>query len=277
MSAAAAIPVPRRVSYDWDGVPVHWVPGDAGATHVMNTLHLFLPAGERWFVRVFKQALPYLEDDEVLQAQARAFMSQEGMHATAHDTARAHLEARGFDTAAYVAVLDRVFGGLLGDHALPPRLQLEWLRTRLAAIAAIEHYTAVLGHWVLQQDALAEAGTDPTMLGLLQWHGAEEVEHRAVAFDVFQHVCGSYVRRATVAQLVFPILTGLVWAGTRELLDDDPYVHHRRFWRSYRRSAAKGRLPTTWSLFREGPAYLRPDYHPSHTGDLDLALAHLAG
>ena len=38
-------------------------------------------------------------------------------------------------------------------------------------------------------------GSDPVMLDLLRWHGAEEVEHRSVAFELFQHVSGSYVRR----------------------------------------------------------------------------------
>jgi uncharacterized protein len=36
----------------------------------------------------------------------------------------------------------------------------------------------------LQHDAI---GTDPVMLDMLRWHGAEEVEHKAVAFDTMKH------------------------------------------------------------------------------------------
>jgi hypothetical protein len=54
-------------------------------------------------------------------------------------------------------------------------------------IVGIEHYTAVLGQWILDAHQLDEAGADPAMMDLLRWHGAGEVEHRSVAFDVYQH------------------------------------------------------------------------------------------
>lgn len=47
---------PRRVSFDWHRTPLHWIPDEPTATHVINVLHLLLPAGERWFVKVFKEA-----------------------------------------------------------------------------------------------------------------------------------------------------------------------------------------------------------------------------
>lgn len=36
---------PRRVSFDWSRTPRHWIPGEPTATHVINVLHLLLPAG----------------------------------------------------------------------------------------------------------------------------------------------------------------------------------------------------------------------------------------
>jgi len=45
--------------------------------------------------------------------------------------------------------------------------------------------------WVLDADGLDEA-MHPMMLDLVRWHGAEEVEHRCVAFDVYQHLGGGY-------------------------------------------------------------------------------------
>jgi hypothetical protein len=38
------------------------VPGDAQTTHTANVLHLLLPAGERWFVDVYRQVLPEVTD-----------------------------------------------------------------------------------------------------------------------------------------------------------------------------------------------------------------------
>lgn len=34
---------PRRVTFDWSGVPLHWLGGNAYTTHMMNSLQLLLP------------------------------------------------------------------------------------------------------------------------------------------------------------------------------------------------------------------------------------------
>jgi len=274
--ADAHVPTPRRARFDWADVPLHWIPDDAHSTHVINSLHLFLPAGERWFVKVMKQALPLVTDD-LLHQQVRAFMSQEGIHATAHGTASAHLRAHGIDHAGYDRRLEIVFDNLLGDHPLPGRrLQRAWLDVRLAIIAAIEHYTAVLGDWILEADALDEAGADPVMLDLLRWHGAEEVEHRSVAFDLYQHLNGSWPLRATVAQVVFPTLLALMLDGTRVLMGQDPDAPRFRPMKGYVAGMDKGRLPKLLWLALQGPRYTRPGYHPSREGDMQRALDYIA-
>lgn len=55
----------RDVAFDWENLPVHYVPDEPLATHVLNVLHLLLPAGEEFFVEVFKRALPLLKDDQL--------------------------------------------------------------------------------------------------------------------------------------------------------------------------------------------------------------------
>lgn len=55
--SGAAHPLrPRRVSFDYGATPTHWVPGDPHTTHVINVLHLLLPAGggyvRRWATMV---------------------------------------------------------------------------------------------------------------------------------------------------------------------------------------------------------------------------------
>jgi uncharacterized protein len=36
----------RDVDFDWSTLPLHYVPGEPFTTHVLNVLHLLLPAGE---------------------------------------------------------------------------------------------------------------------------------------------------------------------------------------------------------------------------------------
>ncbi len=74
----------RNVSFSWKDTPLHWVPGDPFATHTINVLHMLLPAGERWFVHVYKQVLPLIRDER-LRADVIGFIGQEAMHSRAHD------------------------------------------------------------------------------------------------------------------------------------------------------------------------------------------------
>ncbi|WP_030559766.1 metal-dependent hydrolase [Streptomyces aureocirculatus] len=93
--------VPRRVSFDWDGTPLHWIPDEPTATHVINVLHLLLPAGERWFVKVFKEGLP-LVTDPVLLTDVKGFMGQEATHSVQHAHVLDHLTAQRLETADYL-------------------------------------------------------------------------------------------------------------------------------------------------------------------------------
>ena len=88
----------RKVSFDWEETPLHWVPGDPFNTHTINVLHLLLPAGERWFVHVYKQALPYITDDR-LREDVIGFIGQEAIHSQAHDDVLPHLRKLGLDLA----------------------------------------------------------------------------------------------------------------------------------------------------------------------------------
>ncbi|UQA94218.1 metal-dependent hydrolase [Streptomyces halobius] len=274
---------PRRVSFDWRKTPLHWIPDEPTATHVINVLHLLLPAGERWFVKVFKEALPLVRDEELLK-DVKGFMGQEATHSVQHSYVLEHLAHQGLDTAPYTRHIDFLFDYLLGEKpplGLPVPEQ-EWLRFRLSLIAAIEQFTAVLGNWVLDADSLDRAGPDPVMLDLLRWHGAEEVEHRAVAFDMYQHTGGQeparYLRRILGMSVTAPVLLYLWARGAAYLLRHDPQLATRSRYtlREHNRAVHKGLLPTWRELGAAIPRYLRRSYHPSQEGSLRTAVAYLA-
>ncbi len=109
----------RKVSFAWDRTPLHWVPGDPFSTHTMNVLHLLLPAGERWFIQVYRQVLPYIRDER-LRRDVIGFIGQEAVHSQAHDDVLPHLKKLGLDPTPYTAQVDWFFEKLLGDRTLPP-------------------------------------------------------------------------------------------------------------------------------------------------------------
>ncbi|QES50432.1 metal-dependent hydrolase [Streptomyces venezuelae] len=267
----------RNVSFSWEDSPLHWLPNDPFATHTINVLHLLLPAGERWFVHVYKQVLPLIRDEQ-LRADVVGFIGQEAMHATAHDEVLPHLKRLGLDPTPYTAQVDWLFEKLLGDRTLPPgRAQRWWLLERVAMIAAIEHYTAFLGNWVLNAEELDRRGADPMMLDLLRWHGAEEVEHRSVAFDLFMHVDGSYRRRARTWATAFGALVFLWQRGARFFMENDPTLTNgRASLGQFVRAGRQGTLPSTPAMLRSIPTYLARTYHPSQEGSTAQAVAYLA-
>jgi predicted metal-dependent hydrolase len=267
---------PRRVEFAWEPTPLAWIPGDPVTSHIIDVLHLLLPAGERWFVHVYKQALPLIEDEQ-LRSDVKGFMGQEAVHSRAHAAVLDHLSANGLDAEPFTRRIDWMFFTLGGDGAFRWVPRKRWLLERVAVIAAIEHFTAVLGAWILDSPALDEAGADPTMLDLLRWHGAVEVEHRSVAFDVFRALHDSWFSRLRT-MIVAAITMAYLWRrGMRFLCAADPtYVGPVPRFRDFYRASKQGLLPSPWSLVMAIPRYCRRDYHPSQEADTQVALDYLA-
>ena len=266
----------RRVKFDWESTPLHWIPDDPATTHLINVLHLLLPAGEKWFVDVYRDALPLITDDHLREA-VKGFMGQESVHSRAHAAVLDHLRDQGLDTTEYTRRIDFMFEKLLTTNVGPAFLRRALLRQRLAVIAAIEHFTCVLGNWILQAHALDDAGADPVMLDLLRWHGAEEVEHRSVAFDLYEHAGGPllFTRRVLTMVGVSIVMSGCWIAGVRFLMRHDPTLNHRRYRvRDFVRAARQRRAPAR-ELVAAVPRYLRRTHHPSQEGSLEAALDYL--
>ncbi len=267
----------RMVRFDWSHTPLHWVPDDPFSTHMINVLHLLLPAGERWFIRVVVEAKPDVTDPEVIRA-IEPFVQQESWHAWAHAMVLEHLASHGIDTEPYRASLDRWFARIgTPKPTWPGPLQRWWLHRRLADVAAIEHFTAVLGQWVIQNRGLDYAGADPVMLDLLRWHGAEEVEHRALVYDVYEDICGSYALRCLAMLFTAPSLLAWWLRGLSYLMAHDPTAPPRPRWRDWCRAAREHRVPGPFMLIVTTPLrYLRRGHHPSTEVSTDLARQYLA-
>ncbi len=267
----------RQVRFDWSNLPLHWVPDDPFATHMMNVLHLLLPEGERHFIKAVLEASSLVDDPE-LEAAIKPFIQQESWHAWAHQVVLDHLVEQGIDTKAYTERLGRWLSASLGDppKVFPPAMKRWWLYRRLADVAALEHFTAVLGQWVLQNRGLDYAGTNPLMLDLLRWHGAEEIEHRSLVFDVYQNVCGNYLLRAASMLMIAPLFVGWWLYGVVYLMRQDPTITAKPRWRDWLRAARQYKVPGPWKLLVTVPIrYLRPGHHPSHEASTQMAMDYL--
>ena len=268
----------RDVEFDWAKLPFHYVPNEPFATHVLNVLHLLLPAGEEFFVEVFKKTLPLIKDDQ-LRLDVQGFIGQEAVHSQAHSGVLAHFAAQRVDVTPYTDQIKWLFDKLLGERPRwSPRRQHSWLLEQVSFVSAIEHYTAILGEWILHSPAHDAIGTDRVMLDMLRWHGAEEVEHKAVAFDTMKHLRGGYWRQARTQLAVGPVML-LMWIrGVRFMYSVDPHLPPgtKPRWRDYLRAARRGLVPGPLRLVRVVADYYKPGFHPSQLGGLERAVDYLA-
>jgi uncharacterized protein len=256
----------RSVALDFDAdIPRHWIGGNAFATHVANGVNLLFPAGERFFVRSVRHYLDRIDDPELLE-QVRGFCAQEGRHANAHQRFFEVLERQGYEIRDFLRVYEAIGYGFI--ERVAPR------SVALATTVALEHFTALLAEAALT-GRLFDEKTDPVVERLLLWHAAEEIEHKAVAFDVLKRVDPSYALRLIGLFMATLCLGGFWMLAVPVLLWQDGLLGRRRLFREMAESAR--RYPVLRQVFVRGiREYLRRDFHPWNNENGHLAEDYLA-
>ena len=236
-----------------ESLPRYWAGGSILGTHLINGVNLLFPVGERFFVRSVRRYLDHYQDDPQRQAELRAFFGQEGKHAHAHERYFEVLRSQGYELDSFLRTYQRIFTWL--ESVQPDALNL-------AGTAAGEHFTALMA-----ADAFADVELfdemPEVMRDLLLWHAAEEIEHKAVAFDVFEDVDGRYsVRMAGLALGSF--FLAVFWASAVIMLlrqDNVPLSEVLRELREMR--ADQARKGIVRGVFGAGIAsYMRRGFHP---------------
>ena len=240
-------------------IPKHYWRNRSLLTNFLNGLHLLFPPGEKYMVRMINQAGKELQDPK-LREMARSFGQQEMQHSMEHQKVVDLLREKGYNTELFDTI-----AGVMKDffeNKVP-------LNINIALIAGIEHFTALIGNIALSDESILE-DVHPEIRELLRWHAAEEIEHKAVAFDVSNAMGNSYALRAAsmivAGTLVYGFITALMLEFTRqdkklfslETLEDFGYLFfgdHMLF-------------PRT---FKEFIKYFSPGFHPNSVEDYYLA------
>ncbi len=156
-------------------------------TAIMDSLSILFPEGERFFIRSVKNFEDQVSDPKLLE-EVKLFIEQEGQHTREHYKYNQALKQRGYD-------VDKMEQRLKNHIKLMRKFMGS--ERHLGATCATEHFTAVLGDYLLNSPQLIE-GASPKMQALWKWHAVEEIEHKAVAFDVYKTAVNSeYKRKAT--------------------------------------------------------------------------------
>jgi uncharacterized protein len=173
----------------------HWVNGDPHATAFFNCLSAIFPQAETFMIRCLAGWVDKVPAD--LSATIRNFIEQEAGHSREHVAMNRALTDAGYD----IASLEKAIRNLVDRF---DRLNDV---TKLTATICIEHLTAIVAAQVLESDCLI--GSDAEMQEIWNWHCLEEVEHKAVAFDVWLYATRDYssVRRWAVRSSFMTVIT----------------------------------------------------------------------
>jgi predicted metal-dependent hydrolase len=245
----------------------------------VTALNLFLPVAERWFARLLSDALAYVRDDH-LREEIVGFIGQEAVHAkTHHDVLVQYLLRHGIDPVPFTRQLEWVVGQY--DQRIsraPERRRRSALASGTHALNAAEHFTGVLGDWALN-NTWDQMGVDPTLCDLYRWHGAEEVEHRHVSYNVAKYFGMDHLAQALAGVMVSVVFFAMVLRGTKFLVYEDrslPNLGYLRLAWRLRASCRSGALPAAGFVVRAGLHLLRRDYNPADEASTAQAIAYLA-
>ncbi len=169
-----------------------------------NSVSLMMPYVEPYVAKSVHAALPHIED-EVLRREAASFVRQELSHRVQH----------------------RQFNNLLAERCRGIRVLEQLMRmvferlgkrrsnaSHLAFAAGTEGVAYGVARWAAAHRRELPATAQPEIANLFVWHLAEEVEHKSVAFDVFQAVDGSRRRYIWGMILGFSVLALFTVVGT---------------------------------------------------------------
>jgi predicted metal-dependent hydrolase len=241
----------RRLHFNPKAIRRHYFANSPVMSHLLTALSSTFPIGEQFFVHSVRNVRDQVQDP-TLQAQIAAFIGQEAMHSKAHAEFNDAWRRDDYNLDRFQAWLARKDSYIKNLH---PKIQL-------AITCAFEHFTALLGGYILRHPEVLSTLDDDAMK-LWVWHAIEEIEHRSVAFDVYQAVYGDDKIRKMIMRSVTTGFASLTF-----------YSASRLFLQDQKKSLPKvgGNLFGVYLLgkmllqmFPEYVSYYKKDFHPAET------------
>lgn len=196
-------PLPtRRVAFEYptDTDPM-WVPGNLEFAAAANAISLGMPYAEPLFIRAVKSTYDQIDDD--LRARSDSYVRQETGHHTQHKRFNDIVSAR-------------YPGTLRIQRMMKANSDWVWRRSpkfRVAYAASGETISYGVARWTEAHLGRIFDQADPVPATLFLWHLAEEIEHKANTFDVFEATDGSRLRYAWSAIVGFLTIAFFTAAG----------------------------------------------------------------
>jgi hypothetical protein len=183
----------RKVNFQLEqALATDWADNDPVLTAIFNAMSISFPSGEKNFIDSVRAYEGRISDEKLLK-DIKGFYKQEGMHSREHRKYNKILcEQRGYN----LQKLESIYLRRIEKAKKDPRITNQML---LASTVAVEHFTASFGETFLEGRILKQI--DGPIGDLWRWHALEELEHKSVAFDVYNQIGGSYNLRKTIMRI----------------------------------------------------------------------------
>jgi uncharacterized protein len=268
----------RKVNFKFEKpFPKHWYNDNPIATHFMNAQHLAFPDGEKFFIRSVKAFADVYKNDPELKKRVDNFIGQEGTHYAEHQKFWDIMESQDLQPMKFVNLFRKTaWDGL--ETWIRKTLTKDRLGDKLAlsVTVGLEHFTAMLAESGITQKEIT--GLMPQeMKDLFMWHAAEEIEHKAIPFDVLKKVDDSYAIRiggmvvATWGLWFYIALgTAMLTAQDKDVKTSDIPKHLFTFLTGFNQNFGG-------TLRQQFFQYFRRDFHPDQIDNYHLAEELLKG
>lgn len=242
------------------GMGGQWNRGRPEFSHIVNAGSLAMPYLEPYLIKTMRAARPLIRDP-ALQADLDRYIRQEATHYKQHRVFNDQLKARGY------RAIEGIEARLASEYA-----ELESMRSlefNLAYAEGFESMALAVGRMLIEDREYLFGDSESGVASLVLWHFVEEIEHKNVAFDVFEHLNGNYFRRVHGLLYAMTHIFLLTRGNYQALLKEDG------LWRKLRSRMAL--LLIIGRIFRKlTPKLLRilvPGYNPRQVGDPGWALS----
>lgn len=236
----------------------YWLDECPIKTYYANSLAILIPEGEKFFIKSVRAFLPDVHCP-YLKQQLKSFIQQEANHSREFQKFLQHHIYHYYPELKLKITSFPIFGllALLGGRKM-----------RLSLTVIAEHFTAVIADIQLKHPDSFQ-GIAPDIAILWQWHCIEEIEHKAVAFDVLSYCGYSYFLRLITFLFVAPFI---IWTFIRFFCRMMKKDKNHRQWQFYKANFTfiKKNASLLWQGFKHFSAFIKPSFHPWQHDNKDL-------
>ncbi|MGB1158748.1 MAG: metal-dependent hydrolase [Porticoccaceae bacterium] len=244
---------PRNMTFELEqALATDWADNDPFLTAIFNAMSISFPSGERNFIDSVRAYEDRITDEKLLK-EVKGFYKQEGIHSREHRKYNKILcQQRGYDLEDLENVYLRNLEKSKNNPQITPRIML-------ASTVAAEHFTASFGENFLKGRLVKNA--EGVIGELWQWHSMEELEHKSIAIDVFNHIGGTYKMRTVLMRITMWLFFRDTFKVAFKMLR-----HDKQLWKwKTLKSMSKFLFSKNGFIRIHIPAYrdfFREDFHP---------------